>query len=58
MVKIEELFMIRDMKNKGMSIKQIAEELDLDRKTVSKWLKAENLPTYRRAEKSTGKLDQ
>ena len=48
MVRLEELFMIREMKNRGMSIKQIAEELDLDRKTVSKWLKAEKLPAYQR----------
>ena len=58
MVRLEELFMIREMKNRGMSIKQIAEELDLDRKTVSKWLKAEKLPAYQRTEKPTSKLDK
>ena len=58
MVRLEELFMIREMKNRGMSIKQIAEELDLDRKTVSKWLKVEKLPAYQRTGKPTSKLDK
>lgn len=46
MVKLEELFMIRDLKSKGLSIRQIAEQLDLDPKTVRKWLKSDQLPKY------------
>ncbi len=46
MIDCEEFLMIQAMKNKGMSITQIATEMDVDRKTVSKWLKANKLPQY------------
>lgn len=49
--------MIRDLKSKGMNITQIAETLDLDRKTVSKWLNCNQLPAYHRKPKQESKLD-
>lgn len=49
--------MIRDLKSKGMNITQIAEAMDLDRKTVSKWLNCNQLPTYHRKPKQESKLD-
>ena len=57
MVKLEELFMIRDLKSKGLSIRQIAEQLDLDPKTVRKWLKSDQLPKYQRKRKTESKLE-
>ncbi|MEG6510996.1 IS21 family transposase [Desulforamulus ruminis] len=57
MVKSEEFFMIRDLKSKGMNITQIAQELDLDRKTVAKWLKSDQLPVYRQKVGYGSKLD-
>ncbi|WP_019224716.1 IS21 family transposase [Dehalobacter sp. E1] len=49
--------MIRDLKSKGMNVTQIARELDLDRKTVSKWIKSNELPAYRKRARSKSKLD-
>lgn len=57
MVQSEEFFMIRDLKSKGMNVTQIAQVLDLDRKTVTKWLKRDQLPAYRRDVPSVSKLD-
>jgi transposase len=57
MVKSEEFFVIRDLKSKGMNITRIAQELDLDRKTVSKWLKSDHLPAYRKKAPCKSKLD-
>ena len=57
MLQREEFFMIRDMKSKGMSIAQISRELDIDRKTVSKWLKSDTLPGYSKRSPQPGKLD-
>ena len=57
MLQREEFFMIRDMKSKGMSIAQISRELDIDRKTVSKWLKSDTLPGYSKRNPQPGKLD-
>jgi transposase len=38
MVKNGEFFMIKDMKQRGMSITAIAKEIGRDRKTIRKWL--------------------
>ncbi|WP_408008360.1 helix-turn-helix domain-containing protein [Pseudalkalibacillus sp. A8] len=38
MVQNGEFFMIKQMKQNGMTITQIAEELGRDRKTIRKWL--------------------
>lgn len=57
MLKREEFFMIRNLKSKGLSITKIAEIVDLDRKTVSKWLDSHELPQYRKRESGTSKLD-
>lgn len=56
MIQSEEFFMIRDLKSKGMNITQIAETLDLDRKTVSRWLNCNQLPTYHRKPLQESKL--
>lgn len=49
--------MIHEMKKKGMSIRQIAQELGRDRKTIRKWLN-EGVPDgYHRKKKGPGKLD-
>lgn len=57
MIKNGELFMIRDMKQKGMYISQIASEVERDRKTIRKWLEQEELPTYKRKKKQPSILD-
>lgn len=57
MVQKEEFFMIRDLKSKGLSNVQIAEALEIDRKTVAKWLKADYLPSYQRKRNLPSKLD-
>lgn len=57
MVKNGEYFMIQEMKQKGMSINQIAQELGRDRKTIRKWLK-EGVPEgYQRTVIKPRKLD-
>ena len=57
MIDREGFFMIRDMRARGMSIKQIAEAMDVDRKTVSKWIKSKELPQYKRKAPPKGKLE-
>jgi len=49
--------MIRDLKSKGMNVTQIAQALDLDRKTVTKWLRSNELPAYRKKAQCESKLD-
>lgn len=56
MLQSEEFFMIRDLKSKGMNITQIAQELDLDRKTVRRWLRSDELPAYRKKPQYESKL--
>lgn len=58
MVQSEEFFMIRDLKSKGMNVTQIAYALNLDRKTVAKWLKSDQLPEYRERIRCECKLDK
>ena len=36
--------MIREMKEKGMSVTAIAEQLGIDRKTVRKYMNSEKVP--------------
>lgn len=57
MLNCEEYFMIRDLKSRGLSIKQISNEVGVDRKTVSKWLSIKAIPTYKRTKKQNSKLD-
>jgi len=57
MMNCEEYFMIRDLKSRGLSIKQISNEVCVDRKTVSKWLSIKAIPTYKRNKKQNSKLD-
>jgi len=57
MIEREGFFMIKDLKSKGLSTTQIAEICDLDRKTVSKWAKAQDIPTYKPRPLVKSKLD-
>lgn len=57
MITIEEYYMIKCLKNKGMSIMQISREMGVDRKTVSNWLKHNESPAYRKRQFRQGKLD-
>lgn len=56
MLRNGECFMLKEMKQKGMNISQIAEEMRRDRKTVRKWLNEDPKPYHRKA-KQPGKLD-
>jgi len=49
--------MIRDLKSKGLTNKQIADQMGLDRKTVSTWLKMNALPSYKRKTNKESKLE-
>lgn len=57
MITSEEFFMIKELKSKGMTIKEIAKEVGVDRKTVSNWLKANTLPAYERRTKNESKIE-
>jgi transposase len=48
---------MKDMREKGMSITQIADELGRDRKTIRKWLQADEPVGYVRRKPAAGKLD-
>lgn len=48
MVKNGEFFVIHDMKRRGMSISEIAQELGRDRKTIRKWLEQGEPQPYQR----------
>ena len=48
MITMEEYYMIKGLKNKGMSIMQISREMGVDRKTVSNWLKHNEPPANKR----------
>lgn len=49
--------MIRELKSKGMSITRIAAEVGVDRKTVSKWLADNTLPSYKPRNTKSSKLE-
>lgn len=57
MVQSEGFFMIKDLKSKGLSNIQIAEQLGVDRKTVSKWIESKQLPKYQKRNTKPSKLD-
>lgn len=57
MIEREGFFMIKDLKSKGLSTTQIAEICDLDRKTVSKWVESQDIPTYKPRPLVKSKLD-
>ena len=57
MVQREEFFMIKDLKSKGLSNVQIAQALELNRKTVAKWLKSNEFPKYKLKAALPSKLD-
>jgi transcriptional regulator with XRE-family HTH domain len=44
---------IRNLKEQGKSQAEIARELDLDPKTVAKYVRANSPPRYKKREKST-----
>ncbi|GAA4718398.1 DDE-type integrase/transposase/recombinase [Brevibacillus fulvus] len=48
MVKNGEFFVIKDMRQKGMTITQISNELGRDRKTIRKWLIEPEAKSYKR----------
>ena len=50
--------MIRDLKNQGMNISEIARETGFDRKTVRKYIAAGTPPTAKERAKRPGKLDE
>lgn len=57
MVKNGEFFVIKEMRLKGMSITQIAEETGRDRKTIRKWLLKETPESYPARKPRPSKLD-
>lgn len=52
-----EFFMIKEMKERGMSISDIARELRMDRKTVRKYLTAPSAPVPSKRKQKASKLD-
>ncbi|WP_340701539.1 helix-turn-helix domain-containing protein [Brevibacillus borstelensis] len=57
MVKNGEFFVIKEMRLKGMSITQIAEEMGRDRKTVRKWLLKDTPESFPTRKPRPSKLD-
>ena len=57
MVQTEEMFMIKDMRSKGMYIKDIAKLTGRDPKTIRKYIQSRVLPEYTRSVKKESKLD-
>ncbi|WP_017726155.1 IS21 family transposase [Halalkalibacterium ligniniphilum] len=57
MVKIGEFFMIRELYQKGWTIKAISEETGFDPKTIRKYIKLDTLPEKKPGEGRTSKLD-
>lgn len=53
MIRNGEHFMIKEMKQKGMTISQIASELGRDRKTIRSWLQEEETLAYQRKPNTT-----
>ncbi len=52
-----EFFMIKDLRNQGMSISDIARELQMDRKTIRKYIEAPSAPRPAKRKKTKSKLD-
>ncbi|HDI6344449.1 TPA: transposase, partial [Escherichia coli] len=57
MLKNGEFYLIKDMRQRGMNITQIADSLGRDRKTIRKWLKKDEPSKYQRSVKKTSILD-
>lgn len=57
LIELEEMFVIKDMKSRGMYIKDIARILDRDPKTISKYVKSDKLPEYKKRPQRASKLD-
>ncbi len=57
MLRWEEIFMIKELKEQRMFLKDIATVIDRDVKTIRKYIKAEKLPEYRRDSVRQSKLD-
>jgi len=57
MLKWEEIFMIKQLKNQGMSLKDIADVVDRDVKTIRKYIKANKIPDYKRSSTKPSKLE-
>lgn len=57
MLKMEEFFMIRELHQKGWSLTAIAKETGFDRKTIRKYINAEQLPRSSKRTKRTSKLN-
>jgi len=57
MVQTEEMFMIKDLRSKGMYIKDIAKLTGRDPKTIRKYISAQELPKYKEKSKQESKLD-
>lgn len=57
MLKMEEFFMIRELHQKGWTLTKIAEETGFDRKTIRKYIQAEQLPRSSGRKKRESKLD-
>jgi len=53
----ERWHMIRNMAENGMKISEIAKELNMDRKTVKKYVKSRTVPRYGQRKKTGLKLD-
>lgn len=58
MLKREDFFWIRDLKNQGMTISGIARQTGYHRKTVSKYLTTGAPPTAKKRTTRPGKLDE
>ena len=56
MLTLEGFMTVRDLKNNGWSVSAIAEQLDLDRKTVRKYLVQSPQP-YQRQNPAAAKID-
>ncbi|OLS38649.1 hypothetical protein BTR22_03090 [Alkalihalophilus pseudofirmus] len=57
MVKIGEFFMIRELFQKGWTIKAIAEKTGFDPKTICKYTREDHLPKKKENKKRLSKLD-
>jgi len=53
----EEWYMIREMHRNGMSISEISRRLGIDRKTVRKYLKSDNVPKYTNTRERSSKIE-
>lgn len=56
-VVLEDIFMIKELKQKGWTLTAIAEETGYDRKTIRKYLNQEKLPQATKRKSSGSKLD-